>query len=120
MDRKFKDMSDSSILEMIDEIKKKTKMGKADMREAGILLALEFELDIRKNEGKYVNVEQLEKLQATLKRACQELKEINSITISNEKALPYLENMKASLQTMEQYIEDYTAQKKGIDITEVR
>ena len=81
MERKFKDMSDSSIKEMIEEINKKNKAGKGDMRDAGILLALEFELDIRKNEGKFVNLEQLEKIQTAVKRACQELKEVNNIKI---------------------------------------
>ena len=119
MERKFKDMSDSSIKEMIEEIKKKNKAGKGDMRDAGILLALEFELDIRKNEGKYVNIEQLEKIQSVVKRTCEELKELSNITMENEKAKPYLEDIKVNLQNMEEYISQYMEKKKKIDIDEI-
>lgn len=119
MERKFKDMSDSSIKEMIEEINKKNRAGKGDMRDAGILLALEFELDMRKNEGKYVNVEELGKIQSVVKRTCDELKEINTFTMENEKAKPYLEDIKANLQIMEEYINKYMGNKKKIDIDEI-
>ena len=118
MERKFKDMSDSSIKEMIEEINKKNKAGKGDMRDAGILLALEFELDIRKNEGKFVNLEQLEKIQTAVKRACQELKEVNNITMENEKSKPYLEDININLQMMQEYIAQWTEKKSKVDIEE--
>lgn len=119
MERKFKDLSQESIVQMMDEIKKKEKEGKSDPRDAGILLALEFELDIRKNEGKFVNVEQLEKIQQSVVRLYDELLEVDMITISSEKAIPCLISLRDNLKMMEQYINKHIADRQKVDITDV-
>lgn len=119
MERKFKDMSEENIFLMMDEIKKKKKEGKGDQRDAGILLALEFELDIRKNEGKFVNIEQLEKIQAATGRLYDELKNIDMITISSEKAIPSLMSIRNNLQMMEQYVNKHLNEWKKVDVTDI-
>lgn len=119
MERKFKDMSEENIILMMDEIKKKAKMGKSDPRDAGILLALEFELDIRKNEGKFVNVEQLEKIQAAVARLYDELQEIDIITVSSDKAIPSLVSLRDNLQLMEAYVNKHLGARQKVDITDI-
>ena len=119
MERKFKDMSEENILLMMDDIKKKNKDGKGDQRDAGILLALEFELDIRKNEGKFVNIEQLEKIQAAVGRLYDELKSIDIITVSSDKAIPSLISLRDNLQMMEQYVNKHLSERQKVDITDI-
>lgn len=119
MERKFKDMSEENILLMMEEIKKKNREGKNDPRDAGILLALEFEMDIRKNEGKFVNVEQLEKIQVAVGRLYDELKGIDIITISSDKAIPSLVSLRDNLQMMEQYVNKHLAERQKVDVTDI-
>ena len=119
MERKFKDMSEENIVLMMEDIKKKGKEGKSDPRDAGILLALEFELDIRKNEGKFVNIEQLEKIQAAVARLYDELKAIDIITISSDKAIPSLVSRRDNLQMMELYVNKHLNDRQKVDITDI-
>lgn len=119
MERKFKEMSEENIVLMMDEIKKKSKEEKSDPRDAGILLALEFELDIRKNEGKFVNVEQLEKIQAAVTRLYDELQQVDIITISSDKAIPSLVSLRDNLQMMEQYVNKHLSTRQKVDITDI-
>lgn len=119
MERKFKDLTQDSIVQMMEDIKKKEKEGKADPRDAGILLALEFELDIRKNEGKFVNVEQLDKIQSAVARLYDELLEIDMITISSQKAIPSLISLRDNLKMMEQYVNKHIAERQKVDVTDV-
>lgn len=119
MERKFKDMSEENIILMMEEIKKKSKEGKSDPRDAGILLALEFEMDIRKNEDKFVNIEQLERIQTAVARLYDELKMIDIITISSEKAIPPLVSLRDNLQMMEQYINKNLGDRQKVDITDI-
>lgn len=119
MERKFKDLSVENIQRMMEEIKTKEKAGKGDPRDAGILLALEFELDIRKNEGKYVNVEQLELIEKGISRLYDELCQVDMITISSEKAIPSLISLRDNLQMMEAYINKHIASRQKVDITDI-
>lgn len=119
MERKFKDMSEENIFLMMEEIKKKSREGKSDPRDAGILLALEFELDIRKNEGKFVNIEQLEKIQSGVARLYNELQEIDILTISSDKAIPSLISLRDNLQMMEQYVNKHLSARQKVDITDI-
>ena len=119
MERKFKEMSEENIVLMMDEIKKKSKEGKGDPRDAGILLALEFELDIRKNEDKFVNIEQLEKIQKAVAKLYDELQEVDIITISSDKAIPSLVSLRDNLQMMEQYVNKHLSTRQKVDITDI-
>ncbi|MBQ4530426.1 MAG: hypothetical protein IJA36_07435 [Lachnospiraceae bacterium] len=80
---------------------------------------MEFELDIRKNEGKFVNVEQLEKIQAAMGRLYDELKNIDMITISSEKAIPSLRSIRDDLQMMEQYVNKHLNERQNVDVTDI-
>lgn len=119
MERKFKEMSEENIVLMMDEIKKKNREGKSDPRDAGILLALEFELDIRKNEGKFVNIEQLEKIQTAVARLYDELQAVDIVTISSDKAIPSLISLRDNLQMMEQFVNKHLSTRQKVDVTDI-
>lgn len=119
MERKFKDLAQDSIIQMMEDMKKKEREGRSDPRDAGILLALEFELDIRKNEGKFINVEQLERIQQSVARLYEELIQIDMITVTSQKAIPCLTSLRDNLKLMEQYVSQRIDDRQKVNITDV-
>lgn len=115
MERKFKEMSMENIQIMMEDLKKKMKSGN-DPRDAGILLALEFELDIRKNEEKFVNESQVNRLKEAADKLYDDLLAVDMVTISSDKVLPALILLREKLQQTEAYITKNINERQKISI----